>query len=341
MESRRTRSSLISPPLKPSRNTRMVKSTRVPSHELAKLKASKPMLVIPQPVLRIHECLDDNVRMAQVESNAYIALGIKEEPIDEEYDAEGRHYEDANFTPVESFTSEDFYNQDNECEETEGMRTTRASKRRRLAGLTENIVNKEDDNNNRNKKTNKKISSKGKKSEVNYEFHPIVLNVRSLAVPTAVEFPTVANSDANFVSAQSVVETSSAEAVEGNNNVEKQIITFSENDAPDKQNSQSLQELPTVKKTSVHSLSSDSVNAEKDVTISIQTEKSNVSSNDCTLNNPIKVVPLAALPEEAAQEPENDSFLSTIIEDEEEDELLEESSSSSEEESEAEISRKI
>ncbi len=343
MEPRRTRSSLISPSLKPSRNTRMVKSTRVPSHELAKLKASKPMLVIPQPVLRIHECLDENVRMAQVESNAYIALGIKEEPIDEEYDAEGRHYEDANFAPVESFTSEDCYNQDNEYEETEGMRTTRASKRKRLAGLTENTVNKEDDNNNRNKTISKKRSPKGKKGKANYVFQPIVSNVQSLAVPTAVPIPVVDNSDGIVASEQSVVETNSAKAVEGNNNVEKQFITFSENDASEKKKSQSLQELPIVKQNSVLSLSSDLfVNTEKD--FDIQTEKPNVPSNDCSLNNPIKIIAVPALPEAVT---EDDSFLSPTIEDEdeedldEEDELLEESSSSSEEESEAEITRKI
>jgi hypothetical protein len=320
----------------------MVKSTRVPSHELAKLKASKPMLVIPQPVLRIHECLDENVRMAQVESNAYIALGIKEEPIDEEYDAEGRHYEDANFAPVESFATEDCYNQDNEYEETEGIRTTRASKRKRLAGLTENTVNKEDDNNNRNKTTSKKRSTKEKKGKANYVFQPIVSNVQSLAVP----IPEVDNFNAIVVSEQSAVQTNSAEVVEGNNNVEKQFITFSENDAPEKQKSRSLRELPiVVKKNSILSLSSDSVNTEKDV--DIQTEKSNVPSNDCSFNNPIKIVAFPALPEEAAHVTERDSFLSPAIEDEdeedleEEEELEESSSSSSEEESEAEITRKI
>jgi hypothetical protein len=325
----------------------MVKSTRVPSHELAKLKASKPMLVIPQPVLRIHECLDDNVRMAQVESNAYIALGIKEEPIDEEYDAEGRHYEDANFGPMESY--EDFYNQDNEYEEEiEGVRTTRASKRRRLAGLTENTVNKEDDNNNSNKKTNKKRSSKGKKSELNPGFHPIVLSVQSLALPSKVQVPTVDSSDANpnVFSAQSVVETNSAESVEGNNNVEKRFVTFSENDTPEEQKS------PTIMKNSVHSLSSDLANTDQGVTIStnISTEKSNVPLNDCT-DNPLKIASVSTLPKDAVHETENNSSLSPIIEDDDEEEedeeeegeeeLEEEESSSSEEESEAEITRKI
>ena len=353
MEPRRTRSSLISPSLKPLRNTRMVKSTRVPTHELAKLKASKPMLVIPQPVLRIHECLDDNVRMAQVESNAYIALGIKEEPIDEEYDAEGRHYEEANFAPMESLTTEEFYNQDNgyeEMEGIEGMRTTRASKRR-MAGLIENTVNKEDDNNNSNKKTNKRKSSKEKKDEVNSGFHPIVLSVESLAVPREVQVTTIDNPDLNpsISSTPSVVETNSVEAAEGNNNIEKQFV--SENDIPEDQLSLSLQGSLTVTKKSSHTMSSDSIKTDNGVKIliDIQSEKSIVRLDDCTLN-PLKTVPVPALPEDAVKE--NDSSLSPIMEDEEEEEdenasgeeeqeLEEEPSSSSEEESEAEITRKI
>jgi hypothetical protein len=72
-----------------------------------------------------------------------------------------------------------------------------------------------------------------------------------------------------------------------------------------------------------------------------------VPSNDCSFNNPIKIVAFPALPEEAAHVTERDSFLSPAIEDEdeedleEEEELEESSSSSSEEESEAEITRKI
>ena len=59
-----------------------VKARQLSAFELAKV-VSKPMLVIPQPILHTHECLA-NVRMTRVESNAYVALGIKEEPIDEE-----------------------------------------------------------------------------------------------------------------------------------------------------------------------------------------------------------------------------------------------------------------
>lgn len=222
MEPRRTRSSYLSPPLRSGRSTRMVKSTRVPSHELAKLKASKPMLVIPQPVLRIHECLDENVRMAQVESNAYIALGIKEEPIDEEYDDEGRHYEDADFTP--SFDAQALDNEDGRCdetEETEGKRTTRSSKRRRLAGLTESPFNDEDDNNN-SKKPAKKRTSKGKKTRNPHkDFHPVVLRVESLA-PAEAETVTFEADLPHHLPAQGDSETRSPEIAESlNNNHEK------------------------------------------------------------------------------------------------------------------------
>lgn len=188
MEPRRTTRSSSS--ASSSISTRMVKSTRVPSHELAKLKASKPMLVIPQPVLRIHKCLDDNVRMAQIESNAYIALGIKEEPIDEEYDAEGRYYEDAEFNnTMESLGIESSLNQEEEEEfqEVEGMRTTRASKKKRLSGFTdpEPKQTNQDDNNNKKKTGRNKITKEKPKNSVNNPdpeaFCPIVLRVESLA----------------------------------------------------------------------------------------------------------------------------------------------------------------
>ena len=45
------------------------------------VRGSKPMLMIPQPVLRSHG-LDTNMRMTRLESNAFVALGIKEEPED-------------------------------------------------------------------------------------------------------------------------------------------------------------------------------------------------------------------------------------------------------------------
>ena len=61
---------------------KIVKARQLSAFELAKV-VSKPMLVIPQPILHTHECLT-NVRMTRVEPNAYVALGIKEEPIDEE-----------------------------------------------------------------------------------------------------------------------------------------------------------------------------------------------------------------------------------------------------------------
>ncbi len=349
MEPRRTRSSYLSPP-KSSRNTRMVKSTRVPSHELAKLKTSKPMLVIPQPVLRIHECLDENVRMAQVESNAYIALGIKEEPIDEEYDAEGRHYEEADFT-AGSF-SESFVNQDSfhdETEETEGRRTTRASKRRRLAGLDEQAVNNEDDNNN-SKKASKKRASKGKRSiSPNPEFRPIVLSVHSLA-PAEAQTP-ISDADLpNLLSAQT-----EKQPAEGNNNNEK--VVLSDNCVPDpKTLIESQQEITTTlqeKLVKAADSPTDQINAETaNATKSTTIEKPEVHKNGPT--SPAKELrrrsakPAVetdiepALPEDAAQNP----FMSTVVEDEEEEDDDEEqhsdvdfqvtSSSSSEEESEAE-----
>lgn len=330
----------------------MVKSTRVPSHELAKLKTSKPMLVIPQPVLRIHECLDENVRMAQVESNAYIALGIKEEPIDEEYDAEGRHYEEADFTPG-SF-SESFVNQDSlhdETEETEGRRTTRASKRRRLAGLDEQAINNEDDNNN-SKKTNKKRASRGKRSiSPNPEFRPIVLSVHSLA-PAEAQTP-ISDADLpNLLSAQT-----EKQQAEGNNNNEKGVVIPSENGVPDpKTLIESQQEMTTISQeelVKVADPSADQINAvTANATKSPTIEKPEVHKNGST--SPAKELrrrsakPTVetdiepALPEDAAQNP----FLSTVVEDEEEEDDDEEhhsdvdfqatSSSSSEEESEAE-----
>lgn len=203
----------------------MVRSTRVPSHELAKLKASKPMLVIPQPVLRIHECLDENVRMAQVESNAYIALGIKEEPIDEEYDADGRHYEDADFTPTGNFDDGVHYN-DETCfeenaEEIEGMRTTRASKRKRLAGLIKPSATFGEDDNNNSKKTSKKQTSKGKKSFSPPEFHPIVLSVESLA-PTEAQIA-ISHADLPNSLLDQKESDSNEVADQGNNNVNENV----------------------------------------------------------------------------------------------------------------------
>lgn len=229
MEPRRTRSSYLGPASRTrNKNTRMVKSTRVPSHELAKLKTSKPMLVIPQPVLRIHECLDDNVRMAQIESNAYVALGIKEEPIDEEYDDEGRYYEDADFTSY--YATEDYFHHDaptqEEAEEMGEMRTTRASKRRQLAGLENNNI--EDDNNNSNNTSARKRSSRSKKTveSPQPEFRPIVLSVESLAPIQPVE----ALSDTLSVQ----VETSPSPTIlQGNNNNEI-IVPIEKSKSPNK-----------------------------------------------------------------------------------------------------------
>jgi len=85
METRRTRSGDLASYRAPSRNSRMSMSARVPpNHELAKA-VSQPMLVIPQPVLRSHECLDESVRLAMVNQGTYIALSIKEEPFEYEY----------------------------------------------------------------------------------------------------------------------------------------------------------------------------------------------------------------------------------------------------------------
>ena len=314
MEPRRTRSSYLSPP-KSSRNTRMVKSTRVPVHELAKLKASKPMLVIPQPVLRIHECLDENVRMAQVESNAYIALGIKEEPIDEEYDDEGRYYEEADFTPMGSFT-ENFNDQDSFLEDTEEnneRRTTRASKRRRLEGLDHNINN--EDGNNNSKKPNKKRSSKGKNS--NQEFRPIVLSVQSLA-PTENQTPMSDHSDAILTSAQTDQQPDSL--VEGNNNIEN-VVAPSKNGVPDpkllndsRQENATLQELVND--------SSDQVNATKSPNRENSEVNSNVSHSPAkglrhkTTKLAVETEIEPALPEEAAQNP----VLSNDVENDEDEE---------------------
>jgi len=70
----------------------MVKARQPSAVELAKA-VSQPMLVIPQPILHTHKFLT-NVRMAQIESNSYIALGIKEEPVDyEEESNNGEQYD--------------------------------------------------------------------------------------------------------------------------------------------------------------------------------------------------------------------------------------------------------
>lgn len=329
MEPRRTRSSFIPLPLRPGVTTRMVKSTCVPSHELAKLKASKPMLVIPQPVLRIHECLDDNVRMAQVESNAYIALGIKEEPIDEEYDAEGRYYEDVNFSTMESFSSERSYAEGNQYKEPEleGVRTTRASKRRRLAGLIENIINKEDDNNNSSKISNKRKPRRGKKSELNQEFRPIVLNVRSLAPGEPESQNSTCSDDVNLQSLLLVQSQKSipSEAIEGNNNIEKEDITSAKNDEQSKLK-KNLKDVPAL----LENCSPSKISSVKS-SIDVVVEKPVVPSKDSTPEP--ETVSTPALSEDAVNETENDLSLSTVVEEEEE--------SSSEEESEAEDTRKI
>lgn len=329
MEPRRTRSSIIHLPLRSRVTTRMVKSTCVPSHELAKLKASKPMLVIPQPVLRIHKCLDENVRMAQIESNAYIALGIKEEPIDEEYDAEGRHYEDVNFSTLESFNTEKSFAEDNQLEETEfeGMRATRASKRRRLEGV---IGNNEDDNNNRNKKNNRRKTVKGKKGEENPEFRPIVLNVRSLAPTEPSSEPSGYTNPSSFLLVQS--KESVAEAIEGNNNIEKEIFTSSKNDEQNKlkENHEDVPALPENWSSSEILVINDSDSMK---TLLDVIEKSvKVSSNDSTPER--ETVSSPVLPEDALNETENDLSLSTIVEEEE-------LTSSSEEESETENTPKL
>lgn len=345
MEPRRTRSSFM----RSGKNTRMVKSTRVPSHELAKLKASKPMLVIPQPVLRIHECLDDNIRMAQVESNAYIALGIKEEPIDEEYDDQGRYYEDADFTPS-TFDADGFYDED-ACydEEIEGKRTTRSSKRRRLAGLAEPNYN-EDDNNNSKKSAKNKRSSKGKKTlkSPHKEFHPVVLSVESLAAPAEAQ---TAISEADLPPAQRVEE--SPEIAEGNNNHDEKnpIIDSSE---PNKLISMTSEELETI--TPAPSDTSTSVDDDSLIkvtdNITTTTEVLLLSAN----NNEKELETSKTTAESEASVPEN--AVQTVINDssvvlaaiEEEDQTLasnqeeedpEYQATSSDEESEPETTRNI
>jgi len=66
----------------------MSKSARVPPNHKLDKAVSQPILVIPQPVLRSHECLDESVRLAMVNQGTYIALSIKEEPFEYEYDEE-------------------------------------------------------------------------------------------------------------------------------------------------------------------------------------------------------------------------------------------------------------
>lgn len=140
------------------------------------------MLVIPQPVLRIHECLDESVRMARVEPNAYVALGIKEEPIDIEYEEEIRNYDGQ---LVSSFNTDGSQEplEDGYQDEIEGMRTTRSVKRKRLLGLA---TGSQDDANN-NKKQPKKRTSRAKKTQPEASsdgFNPIVVSTYSMA-PTS------------------------------------------------------------------------------------------------------------------------------------------------------------
>ena len=172
METRRTRSGDLASYRAPSRNSRMSMSARVPpNHELAKA-VSQPMLVIPQPVLRSHECLDESVRLAMVNQGAYIALGIKEEPFEFEYDEESYLEDDlsSRFDPDES------------VQEThqEGRRTTRSVQRKRLMGLV-------GDDANNNLKQPKKRAPRRKKAKTteevlpSIEFNPIVVSTYSMA----------------------------------------------------------------------------------------------------------------------------------------------------------------
>jgi hypothetical protein len=271
--------------------------------------------------------------MAQVESNAYIALGIKEEPIDEEYDAEGRHYEDVNFSTMESFSSERSYAKDNQYEEPEleGVRTTRVSKRRKLAGLIENVINKEDNNNNNSKKSNKRKPQREKKGGVYHEFRPIVLNVRSLAPGEPESHSSTYSDDVNLQSLLLGQSQKSIpyEAIEDNNNIEKEDITSAENDEQNKlkENHKDVPALPENCSLSQMSAKIDTVESSIDVIV----EKPVVPSNHSTPEPETASTP--ALSENAVNETENDLSLSTVVEEEEE--------WSPEEKSDAEDTRKI
>lgn len=209
METRRTRSGDLASYRAPSRNSRMSISARVPpNHELAKA-VSQPMLVIPQPVLRSHECLDESVRLAMVNQGAYVALGIKEEPFEFEYDEESYVDDDlsSRFDPDES------------VQEThqEGRRTTRSVQRKRLMGLVE------DDANN-NMKQPKKRAPRRKKTKTteevspSVEFNPIVVSTYSMA-PNANEDNAEPNNK-EYAALQPVVtaDESAMECSSNNNN---------------------------------------------------------------------------------------------------------------------------
>lgn len=234
MESRKTRSAAkptltITPvPLK------RMKTLSIPSIELAKLKASKPMLVIPQPVLQSHDCFDETIRMAQIESNAYMALGVKEEPL-EEYSDYGLSCEQPDTSCTQEFSN--FQATSNQLGEPyveiEGRRLTRSAIRRQMGSLETN--QNEDANNNssnissRPKKRTSKSSQKGKDSLP--EFRPIVLSVCSLAPGYTAEGTPLASGSSNSSSDTfPTLNNNNRESFEGNNNEEKDI--FKQADKP-------------------------------------------------------------------------------------------------------------
>ena len=155
---------------------------------------SQPMLVIPQPVLRSHECLDEHVRMARVEPNAYIALGIKEEPIDQDDDGFYVNYhqldeeelaDESGRSSTQQQSEQHNFEEEEEEESHVTMRTTRALQRKRLMGL-------QDDANNNSKKqpAKRKRAPRAKKTSLepveapNDGFNPIVISTYSMA-PTS------------------------------------------------------------------------------------------------------------------------------------------------------------
>lgn len=219
MESRKTRSAskptLTITPVPQKR----VKTVSIPALDLAKLKVAKPMLVIPQPVLQSHDCLDETIGMAQIESNAYIALGVKEEPL-EEYSEYGLSCEQ---TDNNDYQTEVCTQMSEPYVEIEGRRMTRSAIRRQIGSFE--TTHSEDSNNN-SSKPKKRASKPKREKEMMPEFRPIVLSVCSLAPGYSPEgSPLEKDSSKSSLEASTEEQTTplnnnNKQSFEGNNNEE-------------------------------------------------------------------------------------------------------------------------
>ena len=146
-------------------NMKLVKATRLSAIDVARA-VSKPMLVIPQPILEIHKCLT-NVRMAQVESNAYIALGIKEEPCDaSDSEEHTSSYEEFHFHSSLIDTSDENTNiySGGESIIKRGVTTRQQAFKRKQQEINGKNIDSEDANNNTSK--NATVKSRKNSPEV-------------------------------------------------------------------------------------------------------------------------------------------------------------------------------